>query len=406
MIGKMANLQMFAPFHHRNFSLLTLNAIIRSVGNWMQMVALGWLVLEMTDSPLSLGIVWATRASPHLIFGMMAGAVADKVDRRNLLVMAFSILAACALAMGFLISTGRIQLWHILLLTFIMGSISVFAMTARQALVVDIVGLEDTMSALSMSAVAMRIIGIFGGVVAGFVIELFGIDWCFYVMVISYMLGIAVLLFIRGVERKAGSAEQSVWGNFVEGMKIIGKNRIILALMAMAIICEIFGFSHSVLQPVFARDILKVGAVGLGMFSAARSVGGLIAGLTLASLGNYKYKGRLMLGVFLFFGVFLVLFAQSPWYPVSLLLLGMIGAMAAAHDALQHILLQFNVTDEQRGRAMGIWQLSIGFGPLGSLTLGALATLLGAQLAQSIYGIAIVAIFFILVVFVPRLRRV
>lgn len=406
MIGKVANLQMFTPFHHRNFSLLFLNSVVSSVGNWMQMVALGWLVLEMTDSPLSLGIVWATRALPHLIFGMFAGAIADKVDRRNLLVWAFIILAACALVTGFLISTGGIQLWHILLITFIMGSVSVFAMTARQALVVDIVGLEDIMSALSMNAVAMRIIGVFGGAAAGFIIELFGIEWCFYVTFISYLLGIGVLFFMRGVERKAGSAVQSVWGNFVEGIKIIGRNRIVLALMVMAAILEVFGFSHSVLQPVFARDILKVGAVGLGLFSTARSVGGLIAGLTLASLGNYKHKGRLMLGVFLFFGVFLVLFAQSPWYPVSLLLLGMIGAMAAAHDALQHILLQLNVTDEQRGRAMGFWQLSIGFGPLGSFTLGALATFLGVQLAQSLYGIAIVAAFFILIMFVPRLRRV
>jgi len=123
----------------------------------MMMVALGWLVLEMTDSPLSLGMVWATRSAPHLIWGMLAGAVADKVDRRKLLIWALVMLAACASAMGLLISSGRAELWHILLFSFVMGSIATFTMTARQTFVVDIVGREDAMGAISMNGVAMRI---------------------------------------------------------------------------------------------------------------------------------------------------------------------------------------------------------------------------------------------------------
>ena len=369
------------------------------------MVALGWLVLEMTDSPLSLGMVWAMRSAPYLIFGMLAGAVADKVDRRRLLILVFSVLAAGAFLMGTLISNGWIQLWHIFLFSFIVGSITTFAMTARQAFVVDIVGREDTMTALSMNAVAMRVMGVFGGVAAGVVIELLGVAWPFYIMVISYLLGLIALLGIRGVTKEAGSGQESIRRNFVEGLKIIYQNQIVRALMVMAIICEIFGFSYLVVLPVFARDILKVGAVGLGMLNSAQSAGGLLAALALASLSNYKRKGWLILGIFLFFGVFLVLFSQSPWYLVSLIFVGIVGGMAAAFDTMQHTMLQLNVAEEQRGRAMGIWQLSIGFGPVGHLAVGAIAALLGAQLALSINGIAIVAIFFILVVFVGRLRR-
>jgi len=175
--------------------------------------------------------------------------------------------------------------------------------------------------------------------------------------------------------------------------------------MVMAAACEMFGFSYSVLLPVFARDILDVGAVGLGMFSAVRSVGGLIAGLTLASLGDYKYKGRIILGLFFTFGVSLILFANSSAYPLSLFFIGIVGITAAGHDAMQHILLQLNVTEDQRGRAMGIWQLSIGFGLLGSVTLGAIAEALGAPLAQSIFGTVMVIIFVILVLTVPKLRE-
>ena len=372
----------------------------------MQMVAMGWLVLELTDSPLSLGLVWATRQAPSLFLGMLAGAIADKVDRRRLLIMAFVVRGAGALLIGILVTTGIVELWHILLVSFITGSVSAFDFPARQTLAVDIVGPEGAMNAISIGAVGMRVIGVFGGAAAGFVIAFLGIDWCFYIMVISFFIGIIILLQIRGVERRTSSQKQSVWGNFIEGVKLIGKNQIILILMVITLVCEILGFSYLVVLPVFARDVLKVGAIGLGMFGTAQSVGGLIAGLALASLGNYKYKGRLILGIFLSFGFFLILFSQSPWYLVSLLLLGMIGAMASGMDAMGHTMLQLNVTDEQRGRAMGIWIMSIGFGPVGHLTIGAVASLLGAPLAVTINGSIIIVVFFILLAFASRLRRI
>lgn len=405
MVSKVTSLQLFKAFHHRHFPLVFLATVTFSVGHFMMMVTLGWLVLEMTNSPFSLGMLWAARSSPFLIFGILAGAIADKVDRRRLLIWTFIALAACAFLMGVLISKNWIQVWHIFLLTFIIGSIMAFNMTARQALVVDIVGLEDAMSALSMNAAAMRTVGIFSGVAAGLVIEFLGAEWSFYIMGISYLVGIIVLLYIRGIVMKVSPSQQSIWGNFVEGLQIIRKNRIVLILMVIAIACEIFGFSYQVILPVFARDILKVGAVGLGMLFTAQSVGALLGVIALASLGNYKYKGRLILGIFLFFGVFLVLFSQSPWYLVSLLLVSIIGAIAAAFDTMQHTTLQLNVANEQRGRAVGMWLLSIGFMPVGSIAIGAIATLIGAQLALSINGITIVVLFFILVAFVPRLRR-
>ncbi|MHA2394618.1 MAG: MFS transporter, partial [Promethearchaeota archaeon] len=391
---------MFRSFHSRSFILVFLSSIIMSVGNFMQMVALGWLVLDMTNSAMSLGIVWATRSAPHLIWGLLAGAVADKVDRRRLLIIVFMVLGFIAFLMGILISKDLIHLWQVMLFSFIMGSISTFATPARQALVVDIVGRTDTMGAIAINAVGMRIIGIFGGAASGFIIYIFGMAWPFYFMCISYSVGVFVLFFIQVMQRQIPSNKQTLWGNFLEGLQIVSRNRIVLVLMIMAAVCEIFGFSHTVLQPIFARDILKIGVVGLGMFSTARSVGGLLAGLYLASLGDYKHKGRLMLCIFLFFGVSLVLFAQSHWYLLSLVIIGVVGAMAAGYDAMQHILLQLNVTDEQRGRAIGIWQLSIGFGPLGSYTLGALAMALGARLAQSIYGVVMIGFFLGLVIFI------
>ena len=204
MISRIIRLQIFRAFHYRNFPLVFLSTVTYSTGFFIMMVALGWLILEMTNSPLSLGMVWAARSGPFLIFGIFAGAVADKIDRRRLLILTFIMLAVCAFFMGILISRGWIQVWSILLVTFIIGSIMTFNVTTRQALVVDIVGPEDAMSALSMNAAATRLTGIFGCVAAGWVIELLGVDWCFYIMCISYLIGIIILLCIRGVVMKAG----------------------------------------------------------------------------------------------------------------------------------------------------------------------------------------------------------
>ncbi|MBC8222943.1 MFS transporter, partial [Candidatus Bathyarchaeota archaeon] len=359
LFSGIANIRIFQPFHSRNFGLLFLTTITVSLGDIMMRVSLGWLVLELTDSPLSLGIVWATRSAPNLIWGMLAGVVADRVDRKKLQIVALALYSACGFLLGYLVLRGWTQLWHVLLITFVWGSIRAFEGPARQAFIVDIVGREGAMSGISLNAVGLRGIGIIGGAAAGIIIHLFGLEWPFFVITAANILAIGITAYIRGIEERAVVKTQSLWSDLVEGIQIVRNNRVILALMVMAATCEMFGFSYSVLLPVFARDILDVGAVGLGMFSAVRSVGGLIAGLILASLGDYKYKGRIQLGLFLAFGVSLILFANSSLYPLSLFFIGIVGITAAGHDAMQHILFQLNVTEEQRGRAMGIWQLSI-----------------------------------------------
>jgi len=382
-----------------------LTTITVSIGDIMMRVSLGWLVLELTDSPLSLGLVWATRSAPNLIWGMLSGTVADRVDRKKLQIVALAMYSVLGFLLGYLVLRGWTQLWHVLVITFVWGSIRTFEGPARQAFIVDIVGREGAMSGISLNAVGLRGIGIIGGAAAGIIIHLFGLEWPFFVITAANILAMGITTYIRGIEARTVAKTQSLWGDLVEGIQIVMKNRVVLALMVMAATCEMFGFSYSVLIPVFARDVLGVGAVGLGMFSTVHSVGGLVAGLVLASLGDYKYKGRILLGLFLTFGVSLILFANSSWYPLSLFFIGIVGITAAGHDAMQHILFQLNVTEEQRGRAMGIWQLSIGFGVLGSVALGALAETLGAPLAQSIYGAVMVVIFDLLVWIVPKLRK-
>ncbi len=373
------------------------------------MAALGWLVLEMTDSALSLGIVWAVYSSPSLLFGVLAGSLADRFNRRFLLVLSNVILAAFAFLLGFLITQGGIEFWHILSITFLMGVFQVIYFPAAQSLAVDIVGRKGAMNAMSINAVGKRVIGILGGASAGFIIEFWGIDWPFYIMAGSYLLGAMFIFLIQGMKREAGEEDveqQSTWQNFVEGIKLIGVNQIILVLLIITAVCEILGFSYSVVLPIFARDVLNVGAIGLGMFYTAQSIGGLLGALGLASLGDFKYKGWLILGIFLFFGIGLVIFSQSSRYIISLILVGIIGATSSGMDAMGHTILQLNVTNEQRGRAMGIWMMSIGLGSIGHLVVGAIAAALTAPIALTINGSAIIITALILLVLVPKLRRV
>ena len=396
---------MISPFKDKGFSLLFLTTVSASLGDMFMDVSSGWLVLELTNSPLSLGLFWAVRSSPNLLFGMVGGATADKMDRRKLLIICYTLYVFCGLVFGFLIISGLIQLYHALALIFIRGIIRTFENPSRQSFIVDIVGRANAMNGISLNAVGMRGIGIVGGALAGLIIELFGKEWPFFVLSGLFLVSVFLVASINSVVTKRVAQQLSVWRNLEEGIQIVSQNKLVLALMLMAATCEMFGFSFPVLVPVFARDILKVGAIGNEMINAFRSGGGLLASLALASLGDSRHKGKLLLVMFLMFGVGLILYANTPIYVFALIFMGMVGVSAAGHDAMSQILLQLNVDEEQRGRAMGMWQLSIGFGILGSMTLGSLAEAYGAILAQSVFGGLMVLIVVLMYLTVPKLKE-
>ena len=396
----------FKPFKNRSFTLIFLTTVMTSLGDILMDVSSGWLVLNLTDSPLSLGLLWAMRSMPNLLFGMIAGATADKMNRKKLLILCYSLYAMCGLIFGLLIIWGQIQLPHTLAIIFVRGVIRAFEIPTRQSFIVDIVGVENAMIGISLNAVGLRGIGIIGAALAGFIIELFGEEWAFFTFSGVFIASILLVVAIRKIQSKRVAQQHPIWRNIVEGIQIVKENRIVLSIMIMVATCEMFGFSFPVLVPVFARDILMVGSVGLGMINAFRSGGGFIISLVLAGLGDYEHKGKLLIGLYLLFGVGLVLYANSGLYVLALFFMGVIGVSAAGHDAMSQILLQMNVDEEQRGRAMGIWQLSIGFGLIGSMMLGSLAEIFGAPLAQSVFGVVMVLIAGLMYMAVPKLRAV
>ena len=228
---------MVSPFRGKGFSLLFLTTISASLGDMFMDVSSGWLVLELTDSPLSLGLFWAVRSSPNLLFGMVGGATADKMDRRKLLMICYILYVFCGFIFGFLIISGLIQLYHALALIFIRGIIRTFENPSRQSFIVDIVGRENAMNGISLNAVGMRGIGIVGSALAGLIIEFFGKEWPFFALSGLFMISIIFVGLIKWVETKRVAQQLSVWRNLKEGILIVRKNKVVLALMLMAATC-------------------------------------------------------------------------------------------------------------------------------------------------------------------------
>jgi len=387
-LGKSA---MLSAVRHSSFRWYWLSTAFWATGRWMEVVALGWLVLQLTDSPLVLGLVMACRGIPMLLLGAFGGVLADRMDRRRLLLLAQVGLGLLALLMAVLIAAGLIQLWQAFATTLLAGAAIALSMPARQALLCDIVGTSNLLNATAMNRMAMDSTRIIGPALAGGVIVLWGTSGCFYLMGISYIAGGVAILMARGVKCPVDRGS-SAWRNFIDGLSYIRSNRTVLLLLSIEVITDTFAFSYYSMLPLFARDILGVGATGLGFLLSASGVGALLGLVAVAMLGDYKHKGWLLLGACFLFGTMLAFFALSTWYPLSLALLVGAGGASAVYDTAMATALQIIVPDEIRGRVLGAYVLTWGAAPLGSAEAGAVANLIGANFAVAIGG-AIVGVY-------------
>ncbi len=375
----------------------------------MEFVALGWLVLELTGSPIWVGVSSAARMAPFFVLGLVSGAVADRVDRRifirwvTIAGVVIAALTAAVLYLGYEQNTGsndtptidiRIAaytlsaqvIWLVIVLTMMMGCVWAFTMTLRQAYTYDIVGPASALNGISLSGLSQRIGGVVGAPIAGVIIAMWSVDVQYLVIALFYALSTIILIWTREAGQSAQRTPQSVLQNLVACVHIIASNRVLAILMLLAAITEIFGFTHMSMTPVLARDELGVGPFGLSIMSMFQQVGGLIGLLILAALGNFRRKGILIFLTAAGFGIGEMSFAVGGGFGSFVLALAFINACASIVDALYKTMMQENVENEQRGRAMGAWVLSIGVAPVGHVGIGALAGAFGAVGALLING--------------------
>ena len=392
-------------FQYRDFRILGLSSLFSSFSMLGENVAVGWIVLEVTDSPFMVGVAMGLRRAPQFVLGIFAGAVVDMVDRRLFMPFINAVVALPNLAIALLLVAGWLEIWHVLVLVLLSGIMIPFAHTARQSFTYDIVGPSLAMHGLAAVVLVSRAGGLVGGVLTGVIIGRVGLEPAFFAIGVGQVLSGLVMLLVGSAGQAAPLVRESVPAN-LKGLLIeVRHNRVLLQLVLFTGAVEMLGFSHMTILPSLARDVLNVGAEGLGIMNGIQSAGGILGVIVLASMGDVRRKGLLFLVVVHVFGVALVLLGMSNTLVLAMVLLTVVSAMTALTDVLSQTLMQLNVPNELRGRAMGSWVLAIGTSPIGHMQIGALASLVSVGFALSFSGLALVALAAGLTLLSGRLRR-
>ena len=389
----------------RDFRLLWGATLLYSLATGMEQVSVGWLIFELTGSEFMVGVGAAARMLPFFLLGMLSGAIADRWERRLLLRIGTLGASAVALLMALLLLGGESNVWIVILLVLALGSTFAFVLTVRQTYTFDIVGPAHALNGLALGAMAMQGGGIAGSLASGALIEVAGPGWQFVAAAVCYLCSAAATLAIGNPGSSPRPSGASVLRHLTGYVRLLRNYRLLMVLMLLTIATEVLGFTHMTLLPVFAKEVLSVGPTGLGVMTAVRQTGGLLGLWLLAGLGTSRKKGLMMFGTALGFGGGLMAFSLSGNIYSFLGVLLFVNACAMAVDTLYKTLMQETVSDEERGRAMGSWVLSIGFAPVGHVGIGALAGAVGAPRALLINGAALAAISVVAAVGLPRIRR-
>jgi len=377
----------FASLRHRNFRLFFTGQTISLVGTWMQSVAQGWLVLQLTNSPFDVGLVSALGSLPILLVSLPAGVYADRINKHRAIIVTQALSLLQALTLAVLIWTHRIALWQVAAIACFLGVVNAFDIPLRQAFMVELVGKEDLTNAIALNSSAFNAARVVGPSIAGLLISAVGLGWCYLLNSLSYVAVIAGLGMMRLQTWVRPRHEGGDWARLREGLRYVRGDRRVLALVTMIAVISVFGFPFLVLMPVFARDELRVGAAGLGVLMAAVGVGAMLAALGLAAFGPRVRKGALLVWTGPAFGVTLIAFALCPWFGLALLILALCGGAMILNTAVTNTLLQSLVPDGLRGRVMGIYTFTfIGMAPFGAFQAGFVAEHLGAPTAVVIGG--------------------
>jgi MFS family permease len=375
------------PFRSPAFRRLWCSSLASTGAQGMERTVTAWLALEIGGGAFAIGLIFAARMLPSLLFGLAAGTIADRADRpRQLLAVAGAGLLLMA-TFSWLIGTGGMRVWQVVAFAFAAGCLQVFDTPARQALILDTVAREAALRALALNALGARFAAALGALGAGALIPLIGVARCYLVVAITYALMAALVAALRVPhERHVLIVPPPFRRAFGDAVRLLFDVPVIRTLMVAGIACEVFAFSHMSALPLFAQDVLAAGAEGLGTLNAAVAVGGAIAVALLALLPEGGRRQPLLGAIFLIYGLSLLGLAATRELVVAAAVLVVTGFCAGAFDVLQQTLLQMAVPNEQRGRAVGMWVLGLGSAPVGHLEMGTLIAALGAPSALLING--------------------
>ena len=372
---------------HRNYRLFFTGQLISLVGTWMQTVAESWLVFRLTRSSALLGLSSFAGLIPVFVLAPLGGAVADRVDKRRIIIATQCVSMVLPLILAALTFTGLVRVWHVFVLAACLGIVNAFDMPARQAFVVEMVGREDLLNAIALNSSMVNGARIVGPAVAGLTVAAVGEGWCFLINGLSYVAVISGLLLMRVKPTARAPAHRSALHHTIEGFRFVARTAPIRALLLLLGIVSFAGLPYSVLMPVFAESILHAGPKGLGILMGASGAGALAGTLTLASRHGVRGLGRWVLMATVALGVGLMLFSLSRTFWLSAVLLVPVGASMMVQMAASNTLIQAMVPDALRGRVMAVYAMMlVGMAPFGSLAAGLVAERIGAPHTLALGG--------------------
>jgi MFS family permease len=374
---------LLGALRHRNYRLFLTGQIISTVGTWMQSVAMPWLALQLTHSGLLVGLVLAVQFTPVLIGSQFGGVVADRYRKRNVLLATQSLFTLPSFALFIVSGTGHAEYWMVLVAAAATGTINLFDVPARQAFLIEMVGRQDLMNAIALNSSVFNGAAVVGPSVAGVLIAAIGVPLCFLANSLSYLAAVAALLLMRNLPSVARERTEQPWRDRIAQGFAYARHDPMVGMMLIAVaVFSLFAMNRLTLIPLFADQVLHVGAGGFGFLMASMGLGALVGALTLAfspTLGAEPRRQFWMAGIWV---AALLEFCVSRNFPISLAALFVAGYCQISFVATANNRIQAATPDHLRGRVMALYaQALIGVGPLGSMQAGALATLFGAPWA-------------------------
>lgn len=398
--------QTFSSLRHRNYRLWFWGQMVSLLGTWMQSTAQGFLVYELTRSAAYLGIVGFAAGVPSWVLMPLGGVVADRMRRRNLLLITQSWMMVLAFLLASLTFSGLIRPWQIVGLALLFGAANAFDAPARHAFVPDMVGRADLTNAIALNSTIFNSATVVGPAAAGITYALFGPGWCFLVNGLSFTAVIFALLAMKMGPLSQRNSSSSPWQDLKEGFHYVLSHPLIRVLIGLVGATSLFGVSFVVLIPAWAVEVLHGNATTNGWLYSARGAGALLGALAIASLGRFDFRGKLLSLGTLAFPILLLIFALVHWLHFALLLILANGMTAILIFNLANSLVQTLVLDNLRGRVMAIYSLTFfGFMPLGALWVGTMAERFGEPAAIVVNAIIMLAFSVFIWISRPSLRR-
>ena len=397
----------FGSLRHRNFRLLWTGNVATQAGYWMFSVAQGWLVLELTTSnpALWLGAVAFAGGIPLLLFPLIGGVLADRFDRKKLLLLYQSFSTLYITIFAILVTFKLVEIWHVLVVAFLFGTTMALNIPLRQSLVAALVGKADLMNATALNSVGFNAMRVVGPAIAGVLISTIGTLGIFWLMVVFYVWAMLWIVQMELPPREPVKQQVHPFKNLTDGLRFMRGRPDLISLMLSISVPTLLVLPYLYLVPLYAKNILGVGATGLGMMEGSVGLGALVAALVVAGMGIFRNKGRIMITVIVAYSLLVSMFALSPFFPLSLLLLALSGIAWSALNALNSTLIQMAAPDEFRGRVFSVYTLTFSLQSIGNLVIGPLADAFGAPVVIAGAGLLAAVLSLVLAWLNPRMRR-